>query len=165
MMVVATGFVDDVVGDSELGAFGVGRRGDYPSSRSDCLIVCGDPAERKRLAIAAALAGWENSTRPANRFELREAADGDFLLAFIDICSPLGERVSDTIEIAEELAARPETLTVISGSEGSIDDELWARQLGIWLYLPGCSHGDSLTSLFVEARRLCLPAAMSLGND
>lgn len=164
-MVVATGFVDDQVEDSKLGAICGDWRSDYASLRSDCLIVSGDPAKRDRLTAAASLAGWENCTRPANRFELREAADGDFLIALIDICSPLGDRVSDTVEIAEELAARPETLTVISGSEGNVDEELWARQLGVWLYLPGCSHGDSLTSLFVEARRLCLPAGTSVRND
>jgi hypothetical protein len=43
---------------------------------------------------------------------------------------------------------------VICGSEDNVDEELWARQLGAWLYLPGVTDGDSLTSLCVEARRL-----------
>ena len=45
-------------------------------------------------------------------------------------------------------------LLVICGSEDNVDEELWARQLGAWLYLPGVCDGDSLTSLCVEARRL-----------
>ena len=40
------------------------------------------------------------------------------------------------------------------GSGDSVDEELWARQLGAWVYLPGVSGGDALMSLFAEARRV-----------
>ena len=71
-----------------------------------------------------------------------------------DIARPLGERVNDTVEIAEEFAGRPGTLVVVCGSGDSVDEELWARQLGAWVYLPGVSGGDALMSLFAEARRV-----------
>ena len=71
-----------------------------------------------------------------------------------DIAQPLGDRVSDTVEIAEEYASRPGTLLVVCGSEDSVDEEMWARQLGAWVYLPGVSGADALMSLFAEARRV-----------
>jgi hypothetical protein len=43
---------------------------------------------------------------------------------------------------------------VVCGSGDSVDEELWARQLGAWVYLPGVSGGDALMSLFAEARRV-----------
>ena len=43
---------------------------------------------------------------------------------------------------------------MVCGSEDSVDEELWARQLGAWVYLPGVSSGDALMSLFAEARRV-----------
>ncbi len=71
----------------------------------------------------------------------------------VDIAHPLGDRVNDTVEIAEEFAGRTGTLLVVCGSEDSVEEELWARQLGAWVYLPGVSGGDALMSLFAEARR------------
>ncbi len=71
-----------------------------------------------------------------------------------DVAHPLGERVNDTVEIAEEFASRSNTLVVVCGSGESIDEELWARQLGAWVYLPGVSGGDALMSLFGEAQRV-----------
>jgi DNA-binding NtrC family response regulator len=120
----------------------------------DCLVVTGEASRRRRIGVAAELAGWLECAAPETTGELRQAIDRDFQLVIIDVASPLGERVNDTLEIAEEMVARPGTLVVICGSEDSVDEELWARQLGAWLYLPGMCDGDSLTSLCVEARRL-----------
>jgi DNA-binding NtrC family response regulator len=120
----------------------------------DCLVVSGDSARRRRFEAAVELAGWLECASPETSGEIRQAIDRDFQLVIVDIASPLGDRVSDSVEIAEEMAARPGTLLVICGSEDNVDEELWARQLGAWLYLPGVCDGDSLTSLCVEARRL-----------
>ena len=120
----------------------------------DCLVVSGDSARRRRFEAAVELAGWLECASPETSGEIRQAIDRDFQLVIVDIASPLGDRVSDSVEIAEEMAARPGTLLVICGSEDNVDEELWARQLGAWLYLPGVCDGDSLTSLWVEARRL-----------
>ena len=120
----------------------------------DCLVVSGNPALRRRLEVAAELAGWLECATPETSGELRQAVDRDFQLVIVDIATPLGERVNDSLELAEEMVARPDTLVVVCGSQHSVDEELWARQLGAWLYLPGVCDGDSLTSLCVEARRL-----------
>jgi len=120
----------------------------------DCLVVTGDASRRRRIGAAAELAGWLECAAPETSGELRQAIDRDFQLVIIDVASPLGERVNDTLEIAEEMAVRQGTLLVVCGSEDSLDEELWARQLGAWLYLPGVCSSDSLTTLFVEARRL-----------
>jgi len=152
MMVAAVGITSDVLTPRSADAM--------PAIRSrrtgvlDCVVVTGDASRRRRFEAAVELAGWLECTSPETNGELRQAVDRDFQLAIVDIAAPLGNRVNDTIEIAEELAARPGTLLVICGSEDNVDEELWARQLGAWLYLPGVCDGDSLTSLCVEARRL-----------
>lgn len=120
----------------------------------DCLVVTGDSALKRRCEVAVELAGWLECATPETSEELRQAVDREFQLVIVDITAPLGDRVNDTLELAEEMAARPDTLVVICGSQQSVDEELWARQLGAWLYLPGVRDGDSLTSLCVEARRL-----------
>jgi len=152
MMVAAVGITSDVLTPYSADAMPsvTARR----TGLLGCVVVSGDASRRHRFEAAVELAGWLECASPETSGELRQAVDRDFQLAIVDIASPLGERVNDTIEIAEELAARPGTLLVICGSEDNVDEELWARQLGAWLYLPGVCDGDSLTSLCVEARRL-----------
>ncbi|MFN9368817.1 MAG: hypothetical protein ACK6CT_08620 [Planctomycetia bacterium] len=119
-----------------------------------CLVVSGDPGLRKRLDAVSELSGWTGCEAPGDAAELSAAVDSDYQLVVVDIARPLGERVSDSIEVAEEFASRPGTLLVVCGAEESVEEELWARQLGAWVYLPGVSGGDALVSLLAEARRL-----------
>jgi DNA-binding NarL/FixJ family response regulator len=156
-MVVAVGFNAQVLSapdELQQGAMGFRSRFSRQRIGLGCLVISGDASRRERFVAAASLAGWSRSTAPEDTATLQDAADQDVSLAIIDIASPIGDRVHDTLELAEELAARPNTLVVICGSEDNADEELWARQLGVWLYLPGVADGDSLASLCIEARRL-----------
>jgi len=152
MMVAAVGITSEVFAPEATS--GMLPRSTRRTAVLDCLVVSGDSARRRRFEAAVELAGWLECASPETSGEIRQAIDRDFQLVIVDIASPLGDRVSDSVEIAEEMAARPGTLLVICGSEDNVDEELWARQLGAWLYLPGVCDGDSLTSLCVEARRL-----------
>jgi DNA-binding NarL/FixJ family response regulator len=159
-MVVAVGFNAQVLSapdELQQGAMGFRSRFSRQRIGLGCLVISGDASRRERFVAAASLAGWSRSTAPEDTATLQDAADQDVSLAIIDIASPIGDRVHDTLELAEELAARPNTLVVICGSEDNADEELWARQLGVWLYLPGVADGDSLASLCIEARRLQEP--------
>ncbi|MBM4020994.1 MAG: hypothetical protein FJ284_01905 [Planctomycetes bacterium] len=119
-----------------------------------CLVVSGDESLRHRLDTMADLVGWSACETPADAAELRTFVEGDYHLVIVDIARPIGERVNDSAEIAEEFAGRPNTLVVVCGTGESVDEELWARQLGAWVYLPGLSEGDALMSLFSEAQRV-----------
>ena len=152
MMVAAVGITSEVFAPEATS--GMLPRSTRRTAMLDCLVVSGDSARRRRFEAAVELAGWLECASPETSGEIRQAIDRDFQLVIVDIASPLGDRVSDSVEIAEEMSARPGTLLVICGSEDNVDEELWARQLGAWLYLPGVCDGDSLTSLCVEARRL-----------
>jgi len=152
MMVVAVGITSEEV-RSLAGQAPAARAGRIPGLMK-CLVVSGDEALRHRLDTMADLSGWSACESPADAAELRSVVEGEFHLVIADIASPLGERVNDTVEIAEEFAGRPGTLVVVCGSGDSVDEELWARQLGAWVYLPGVSGGDALMSLFAEARRV-----------
>ena len=151
MMVVAVGITSDEV--RSLAGEPAVRSGRIPGLLK-CLVVSGDDRLRHRLDTMADLNGWSACYTPADSDELRSVVDADFHLVVVDIANPLGDRVSDTVEIAEEFAGRSNTLVVVCGSGESVDEELWARQLGAWVYLPGVSGGDALMSLFAEARRV-----------
>ena len=119
-----------------------------------CLVVSGDRGFRGRLEAVSELSGSTACETPADAAELVGAVDGEYELVIVDIVHPVGERVNDSVAVAEEFASRPGTLLVVCGSEDSVDEELWARQIGAWVYLPGVSGGDALMSLFAEARRV-----------
>lgn len=151
MMVVAVGITSDEV--RALAGQASPRTVRAPGVLK-CLVVSGDCGLRKRLDAVSDLSGWSGCEAPAGATELSAAIDSDYQLVVVDVAHPLGERVSDSIEAAEEFASRPGTLLVVCGSEESVEEELWARQLGAWVYLPGATGGDALVSLFSEARRV-----------
>ena len=43
---------------------------------------------------------------------------------------------------------------MVCGSEGDVLAEMWARQLGVWLYLAGVDPTCDLTSLCSEAQQV-----------
>jgi DNA-binding NtrC family response regulator len=138
MMVVAVGITSEEV-RSLAGKAPATRAGRIPGLLK-CLVVSGDADLRRRLDTMADLAGWSACEAPVDAAELRSLVDSDYHLVIADIARPLGERVNDTVEIAEEFAGRPDTLVVVCGSGESVDEELWARQLGAWVYLPGVAQ-------------------------
>lgn len=126
-------------------------RGGLPAA--SCLLVTGDAALRSRLRMVAAMTDWTVCDAPADADAIRAAMDREYDLVIVDIAHPCGERVADSVELAEDFARRPGTLLTVCSSGESLDEELWARQLGVWAYLPEMSTGDSLVSLFQEAGR------------
>lgn len=152
MMVVAVGITSEGV-RSLAGQASAPRTVRGPGLMK-CLVLSGDRGFRNRLDSVTELSGWSACDAPEDAADLQAVVDGDYQLVIADIARPLGDRVNDTVEIAEEFAGRPGTLLVVCGSEESVDEELWARQVGAWVYLPGVSGGDALVSLFAEARRL-----------
>jgi hypothetical protein len=152
MMVVAVGITSEDV--RSLAGTAVTNRGVRAPGLAKCLIVSGDRGFRNRLEAVAELAGWSECDAPVEGVELGSVIESDYQLVVVDIARPIGERVNDSVEIAEEFAGRPDSLLAICGSDDNVDEELWARQLGAWVYLPGVSSGDALLSLVTEARRL-----------
>jgi DNA-binding response OmpR family regulator len=150
MMVVAVGITSEEVRSLA----GTATRSMRGPGVMKSLVVSGDRGLRKRLEAVSELSGWPACDAPADAGELGSAVEGEYQLVIVDIAHPIGDRVNDSIEVAEEFAGRPGTLLVVCGSDESVDEELWARQLGAWVYLPGVSSGDALVSLFSDARRV-----------
>jgi hypothetical protein len=144
MMVSAVGFAADMLAPE--------AEDDLLSGRRGCLVVSGDAVRRRRFEAAAELRGWAGCVAPENSEDLGPACESDFDLVVVDVATPFGDRVNDAVEIAEEMAAQPDTLLVVCGTPDDIDVELWARQLGAW-FVPVCR--DSSLSDFLSI----LPAA------
>jgi len=151
MMVIAVGITSEEV-RSSVGQTSAPRTVRGPGLMK-CLVLSADRGLRNRLDAVTELSGWSACDAPQDAADLQSLIDRDYQLVIVDIAHPLGDRVNDTVEIAEEIVSRPGSLLVVCGSEDSIDEELWARQMGAWVYLPSVTCGDALVSLFADARR------------
>ena len=151
MMVVASGITSEEARSNVSPAFGT-RTARSPGLLK-CLVLSGNRGLRNRLDAVTELSGWSACDAPEDAADLQAVIDGDYQLVIVDVGHPLGDRVNDTVEIAEELASRPGTLLVVCGSEESVDEELWARQMGAWAFLPSVTCGDALVAMFTDARR------------
>ncbi|WP_148072717.1 hypothetical protein [Bythopirellula goksoeyrii] len=50
---------------------------------------------------------------------------------------------------------------IVCGNEGQCQEELWARSLGVWAYLPGDGGLAGLEYLFSDARQALAKSAMT----
>ena len=121
-------------------------------SSLSCLVVTGDASLRRRLDAAADLGGWSTIAAPAGFSGLSSARRHAHQLVVVDLVSPLGGDRTAVESLAREFASRPDTLLVVCGGEESGSDEAWSRAQGAFVHIPGVSSGDSLVSLFIEAR-------------
>ena len=141
-------------------------RSPSPVSSLSCLVVTGDASLRRRFDAAADLGGWSTIAAPAGFSGLSSARRHAHQLVVVDLVSPLGGDRSAVESLAREFAGRPDTLLVVCGGEESGSDEAWSRAQGAFVHIPGVSSGDSLVSLFIEARVVLerLSGAESLGQ-
>ena len=135
----------------------VERKGTKPSDAKtgvcQCLIVSAATARREMLSRAAANGGWNPIVCPD-----RENASVAFRrtrcqMALIDLdhegSTPEGFR-----DLCQRLSsASPRLLLVVCGHQDQPQEEIWARQLGVWVYLPGISLAkeDEISAICQQA--------------
>jgi hypothetical protein len=54
----------------------------------------------------------------------------------------------------QQLAARHGPLLAVCGKPDDITGEVWSRQLGVWMYLPGVDSQSDIALLCGEARNI-----------
>ena len=116
-----------------------------------CLIVSADAKRREMLEQAASSGGWQ-TLLCTNAAGAETALDRSLVqLAVVDLEGP------DCLAlrgIVDRLAHRGGLLLIVCGSDGDIDEEIWVRQSGAWLYLPGAIDGGNFALLCGEARHI-----------
>ena len=117
----------------------------------ECLIVSPRARQREVLSRAATASGWA-SVVCSDAATARHLAQRIVVkLAFIDLEEgPLDTLVS-LQELAADLSRMGCPLLVVCGADGDRQQEIWARQLGAWLYLPGMAGVEEMTQLCEEA--------------
>ena len=118
-----------------------------------CLMVSASQTRREMLSEAVADSGWDSAVYADPEVALTDFRRTRFQLAFVDLDGFGAAPQEEFRELCQQLASEGnDLLLVVCGHEGDGLEEIWARQLGIWLYLPGLADGEGIAKLFDEAR-------------
>ena len=125
-----------------------------PVSLQTCLVVSASPHRAQLWVRAAHDEHWTTivctTADDANRQSVRHRID----LALIDLQSAVAECESRFKGLVQQLAARGGPLLAVCGKPDDPTGEVWSRQLGIWMYLPGVDSQSDIAMLCGEARKI-----------
>lgn len=125
-----------------------------PATVQLCLVVSTSSRRAQLWVRAAHEEQWAtivcNSADDAIRQSVRQRID----LALVDLQSapPPQERLLR--KLVEQLAARRGPLLAVCGKPDDTIGEVWSRQLGVWMYLPGVDNESDIALLCGEARNV-----------
>lgn len=117
-----------------------------------CLLVSKEEAFLEGMKRAASGAGWDCATSGNPRDSLRRAFLHCFGLAIVDIEPSMHRQM--LADLFRLLTGSSGGLVIAYDRSAEPESELWARENGAWLYVPGVAEWDSLSVACAEARRL-----------
>jgi hypothetical protein len=131
----------------------------------ECLIVSTNTRRRELLSRAAVDNGWttvvcgdaDSARHLASRIALK--------LAIVDVERTSPAESGNLRDLSAELVQSGGPLLVVCGADGDVQQEIWARQLGAWLYLPGIAVADAMALLCNEARQVIEKTHVNLYAD
>jgi hypothetical protein len=111
------------------------------------------------LSDAATESGW--STICCRDADSAESAAYRRLvqLALIDLSSGSAGPPPRMRRLVERLTAQRDLLVALCGRDADAIEEVWARQLGAWLYLPKVTAASDVASICGEALQLTASAS------
>ena len=116
-----------------------------------CLIVSSDSRRRRMLERAAADGGWKTFTCADAPTALAHIHRWLTQLAVVDLEAQPSESFRPLVE---QLSTCNGLLSIVCGNEGNVDEEIWVRQRGAWMYLPGVADTSNISLLCGEARQI-----------
>lgn len=120
-----------------------------------CLISSASRARRNLLSKAARDAGWDSILCNFPEEEVCKQLEQTLLqFALVDL-DHRGATPSGARNLVQNLIRTdPDLLVGVCGHEADPEEEIWARQLGVWLYLPGVTTSSEMTLLFEQALQI-----------
>ncbi len=119
-----------------------------------CLIVSVSARRAQLWVRAAHEERWATivctTAEDANRQSIRHRID----LALIDLQFASAESDARLRGLVQQLASRKGPLLAVCGRPDDTTGEVWSRQLGVWMYLPGVDSQSDIALLCGEARRV-----------
>jgi hypothetical protein len=117
-----------------------------------CLILSADLRRRDLLLATLDEAGWAPVVcRDMDELAL-QGARVRAPMTIIDLVGLPQEARPTCQALCQRLHGVQSTLLTICGHEDDPAEEIWARQMGVWLYLPGLGDHEEVLQIATEAR-------------
>ncbi len=116
-----------------------------------CLIVSANPERRRTLDRAASESGWKTHVCADAQAALAHVNRWLVQLAVVDLDTPSSATFRPLVE---QLAAQSGLLSIVCGHDGDVQEEIWVRQQGAWMYLPGVADSSNVGLLCSEAKQI-----------
>jgi DNA-binding NarL/FixJ family response regulator len=130
-----------------------------------CMVIGFSDKRRQLLSSAAAATGMtvvESADPKAARVQLLRNPPA---LVVLDLEDTSGSAPEALKSLAERVSKQRDLLIAMCGNEGNAREEIWARQLGVWLYLPGVVNDSDLSSLLEEGSQVAARRASSANRN
>jgi hypothetical protein len=118
-----------------------------------CLVLTWSEGRAELLRSAASNESWQATVNIDVREFLRNLYVLRVPLTFVDLPDADTKSYSLLKEAAQRTSELGSSLVVICGLGGNPTEEIWARQLGAWAYLPGDNGLSGLELVFGDARK------------
>lgn len=125
-----------------------------PAALHTCLIVSTSPRRAQLLVRAAHEEHWATLLCTNADDALRQALLHRVHLALVDLQSTSIDQEPSLRGLVERLASRGGPLLAVCGKPDDAMGEVWSRQLGVWMYLPGVDCQSDIALLCSEARSI-----------
>ena len=126
-----------------------------------CLILSWSDQRAKGLQSAAEKEAWETIVCSNAAKFIKHTFQQKVPLALVDLphveMAVYAEMHKATVKVCEV----SDSLLIVCGAGENTSEELWARELGVWSYLPEVTQPSQLDWLFVEARKALAKQASS----
>jgi DNA-binding response OmpR family regulator len=116
-----------------------------------CIVVSTEVDRQQMLAEAAVQSGWETTVCGDAASALGYLRRGFLQLAIVDLAS---DSTGEFADLLQQFASQGGVLSIVCGNDGDDEEEIWVRQAGAWLYLPGVDDGTHVSLLCGEARHV-----------
>ena len=125
-----------------------------PMALHTCLVVS-TSARRAQLWVRAAHDEyWSTIVCTTADDAIRQSVRQRVDLALVDLQSATTEQEEHLRKLVVQLASRNGPLLAVCGKPDDTMGEVWSRQLGVWMYLPGVDGQSDIALLCGEARNI-----------
>ena len=125
-----------------------------PPALQMCLVVSASVPRAQLWVRAAHEEQWATIVCNTPDDAIRQAVRHRVDLALIDLQSAPTTQERLLRRLVEQLASRDGPLLAVCGKPDDTTGEVWSRQLGVWMYLPGVDSQSDIALLCGEARNI-----------
>jgi hypothetical protein len=134
------------------------------------LIVSPDPLKQMMFGQAAKRCGWRTVVCTDKASAMEQVATGSVGVTLVDIASVDAATAGDRTALVESLAAYKNLLTVVCGRTSNSQEEIWAREYAVWMYLAGVAPESDLDPVLTSAKEVAdrmnkKPSLATVGGD